>query len=209
LVLAVMLFGVCATARAASAQELAGTELSAAIPGIVLGSSSARMVRSEGFDPFVRGARFASCDPARGEYCAGTHVAGIDMNTFPRFKLNLDLPSHFTLEGHLWSMTHDEVNLEVRQAVLGTALRRQDGNRWYEVGFGMAERSEAKNETNDPRGVDGCQPGPIQPALLAGIGTAFAVGDHMWFDLRLRGGMAVGEGADVYHANLVVGFDWQ
>jgi hypothetical protein len=41
------------------------------------------------------------------------------------------------------------------------------------------------------------------------VGTWFGVGEHMYFDLRLRGGVSVGDaGADVYHANLVAAFLW-
>ena len=73
----------------------------------------------------------------------------------------------------------------------------------------MAERAEARNTTNDPRGAS-CSPGAPQPALLAGLGTWINAGDHMLFDRRLRGGVSVGDdGGDVYHANLVVGFLWQ
>jgi hypothetical protein len=195
--------------RTASAQEWVGTEVSASVPSVVLGSSAARFARVEGVDTFVRGASYAVCDPSRGEYCAGMHVTGVEMNTFPRLKLAVDLPANFTIEGHLWTMTHEEVNLELRQAIMGTTLRRSSDRGWFEVGVGMAERAEAKNTTNDPRGMD-CAPGAPQPAVLAGLGTDFWAGDHMQFDLRLRGGVSVGdEGGDVYHANLVVGFVWQ
>jgi hypothetical protein len=193
----------------ASAQEWVGTEVSATVPSVVLGSSAARFARVEGVDTFVRSAPFAVCDPSRGAYCAGMRVTGVEMNTFPRVKLALDLPEHFTIEGHLWTMTHEEVNRELRQAIMGTTLRRTSQRGWVEAGVGVAERAEAENTSNDPRAL-ACEPGAPEPAVLAGLGTWITAGDHMLFDLRLRGGVSVGdEGADVYHANLVVGFVWQ
>src|SRR5262249_14066317 len=160
---------------AASAQEWVGTEVSAAVPSVVLGSSSARLVRAEGVDAFVRGAPFAVCDPSRGAYCAGMSVTGIEMNTFPHLKLAVPLPANFSLEGHLWTMTHEEVNMTLRQAVFGSVLRHVEGNSWYELGAGFADRAEDRNETNDPRGAT-CHPGPLEPALLAGVGSGFTIG---------------------------------
>jgi hypothetical protein len=105
-------------------------------------------------------------------------------------------------------MTHQEVDLELRQAIMGTTIRRTSGHTWYELGAGVAERAENENLDHDPRGV-ACKPGAPQPAVLAGVGTWFGVGEHMYFDLRLRGGVSVGDaGADVYHANLVAAFLW-
>jgi hypothetical protein len=208
-VLGLFLVSTLGALRTASAQEWVGTEVSASVPSVVLGASAARFTHVEGVESFVRGAPYAVCDPSRGEYCAGMHVTGVEMNTFPRLKLALDLPESFTIEGHLWTMTHEEVNLELRQAIMGTTLRRTSDRGWAEIGVGMAERAEARNTANDPRGM-ACAPGAPEPALLAGLGTWFSAGDHMLFDLRLRGGVSVGDdGGDVYHANLVVGFLWQ
>jgi hypothetical protein len=199
-----------AAMRASSAQEWVGTEVSATVPAVVLGSSASRFAGAHGIglDSFVRGAPFTVCDPSRGNYCDGMSVSGVEMNTFPRFRLDIPLPASFSLQGHLWTMTHDEVDLELRQAIMGTTLRYSSGHSWYELGAGMAERAENQNVDHDPRGVD-CQPGTPQPAVLAGVGTWFAASEHTYFDLRLRGGVSVGdEGADVYHANLVAQFIW-
>jgi hypothetical protein len=197
--------------RASSAQEWVGTEVSATVPAVVLGSSASRFAGAHGLglESFVRGAPFAVCDPSRGNYCDGMRVSSVEMNTFPRLRLDIDLPADFSIQGHLWTMTHEEVDLELRQAIMGATLRRASGQSWVELGAGVAERAENENLDHDPRGVE-CQPGAPQPAVLAGVGTWFAAGAHAWFDLRLRGGVSVGdEGADVYHANLVAQFIWE
>jgi hypothetical protein len=199
-----------AALRASSAQEWVGTEVSATVPAVVLGSSASRFAGAHGFglESFVRGAPFAVCDPSRGNYCDGMHVSGVEMNTFPRFRLDIDLPASFSIQGHLWTMTHEQVDLELRQAIMGTTLRYAMGQSWYELGAGVAERAENQNLEHDPRGID-CQPGAPQPAVLAGVGAWFAASEHVYFDLRLRGGVSVGdEGADVYHANLVAQLIW-
>jgi hypothetical protein len=193
-------------AARASAQEWVGTEVSAAVPSVVIGSSSARMTRLEAIESFTRGPRFAVCDESQGGICNGVKVAGIEMNTFPRFRLQLDLPASFTVQGHLWAMSLEDESQTIRQAVVGSTLRHSGERNWYELGLGFAERAEERDTGDDFR-TGGCDPGPMKPALLAGVGTWVGIGDHMWLDLKLRGGASIDE--DVYHATFAVSFLWQ
>ncbi len=194
--------------RGASAQEWVGTEVSAAVPTVVMGSSAARMSSLGEVETMVRAPRFAVCDADGSEFCSGLHATGVAMNLYPHWKLHLNLPAHFSLQGHMWSMSHEAVDLTLRQAIVGTTLRHVSGRDWYELGVGMAERAEAEHTHGE--GAGGCDPGPVRPALLAGVGTWFNAGNHMFFDLRVSGGVDVGDASpDVFHANLVLAFLWQ
>ena len=201
-------------ARQASAQELVSAEVYSMLPALMVGSSAL------GFDrPSLaieaRAPRFAVCDPS-GDDCEDLHPYQIHMTIFPRWKLQLRLPRDFALHGHLWSMSHDEVDLSMRQAIVGGTVRKKWGPRWVELGAGFAQRAVAlrDNDATDGDASAGADTsgdvGRLGMALLAGAGVWLPAGEHMLFDLRLRGGLGVGErGEGVYSANLVVAFTWQ
>jgi hypothetical protein len=189
----------------ASAQEWVGTEVSAVLPAVVLGSSASGATHYQSNEIVLRGPRFAVCDPFAAD-CRGLYSQQIDMNTSPRFELRVPLPASLSLRGHLWTVLDEDVDVSTRQGIVGTTLRHERGGDWFELGAGMAREVRQVHDAFGDVDVEG----PQMLAVLAGVGTAVQVGQHMMFDLRLRGGLSVGDGAgDIYHCTLGVGFLWQ
>jgi hypothetical protein len=201
-----------AFASPASAQELVGAELSATVPTVVMGSSAARMARIGEPVVTLRGPRWAVCDPS-GNDCYGLRPHTIFMNVFPHWSLHVNLPHNFAVHGHLWTMSHDAVDVSLKQAIVGPTLRHKSHGRWIEVGFGFAERAVAQSDEEQLKSAvaDGAGAvGRLGAALIGGLGMWVDAGEHMVFDFRLRGGMGVGDrGEGIYHANFVVAFAWR
>jgi hypothetical protein len=191
----------------ASAQEWVGTEVSAAVPGVVMGSNAARLARFDGrLEVYERGAAYAVCDSSEHQYCRGLTMPVISMNTMPNIQLRIPLPNQLSIQGHLWSMLLEDPHYTVRQAMVGPTLRRSGANHWYELGVGMAEHGEA-HEVGAP-----ADPHPVAAAALGGAGYWKDLGDDIEFDVRLRGGIAFdddGMSPAVYHLNLVAAIVWQ
>jgi hypothetical protein len=184
--------------------------MSATVPRLVLGSSWARLTRADSAETFVRGPRFVVCDATGKGYCRGMRPAGVEMNTFPHIKLELDLPRRFSIQGELWSTLHEHVDWTLQQTIVGPTLRRTNGVSWAEIGIGMASNAKDRSAGFGQGMAHSCGTGELEPALLAGVGTGLNVGGHVLFDVRLSGGVDVGDTrTDVYHANLVVAFKWQ
>ena len=200
LVAVVTFVGLGVGARGASAQA------------VILGSSAVGRLGEQSLEPRVRvplerAPRFATCDDAAG--CKGLHPYHIDMEVFPHWELRVPLPVGFMLTNHNWTMEHDSVALSLRQARGGGTLRYQRGDDWWlELGGALAEQSVSRPVVSDV--LASGDVGRMLPALLAGAGGWVHLGAHADLDVRLRGGMSVGDGGDsVYHANLVLAFEWQ
>jgi hypothetical protein len=160
-----------------------------------------------------RAPAWAVCDPS-GSDCPGLYPYTIKMNVFANWDLRVPLPAGFLLTNHNWTMTHDAADLSIRQAIVGGTLRMQGRDRWVELGVGVAEQSRVRPELDlgaEYSGADaGGNVGRIGAALLAGVGGWIQLNPHIELDLRLRGGLGVGELAShVYHCNFVIAFNWR
>ncbi len=214
----------------AAAQDAPGPPVGAVLPAAAFGSTVAAMIglqsRAGGEAPerrAITGTAWLICDPA-AEDCAGLEPHAISMQTMPRWDLRISLPRDFELRGHMWTMTHEDVDVSMRQAIVGGTLRHRAAGRWAEIGVGFAERAiDAGDEYEGKRrgpfdddageGRSAVARAAIErlgPALLAGVGVSIVAGRHARFDLRLRGGLGVGDGAEgVYHCHLGVAFVWR
>jgi hypothetical protein len=152
-------------------------------------------------------APWAICGPGGGG-CRDLEPPQIHMNVCPKLKLQIPLPHGFKVVSHMWTLEHDDMNLSLRQSIVGASLRKKLDRHWLELGLGFAQGSRAESVNERADASDSV--GRMGLALLAGTGTGIAAGDHMHFDLRLRGGMGVGRyGEGVFHAHLVVAFSWR
>jgi hypothetical protein len=197
-VLVVLLGALLAHARAASAQELLGSA-----------AASSAASRALALPDTLRAPVFATC-ASEGD-CQDLHPYVIHMEVFPHWDFRVPLPEGFMLTNHNWTMEHDAVNLSVRQAIIGGTLRFQHGDAWWiELGAAGAEASISHPDAVDADGaLAGNDVGRIGLAGLAGVGGWIPLGEHMELDLRLRGGVGVGEaGGGIYHVKLVVALAW-
>jgi hypothetical protein len=194
---------------------LAGTRLASA-QAVILGSSAigrigqtASLVQHSSRFTVERAPRFAVCEPSGGD-CHGLHAYQIKMEVFPHWEFRVPLPVGFMLTNHNWTMEHDSVDLSLRQAMVGGTLRYQHRDDfWLELGGALAEQSVSHPVVSDV--LASGDVGRMLPAVLGGVGGWIHLSAHADLDLRLRAGMSVGEdgGASVYHANLVLAFEWQ
>ncbi len=189
---------------------LGGANIASA-QAVILGSTGVAQLHLEQPTPgrTLRAPRFAVCDP-KGDDCRGLHPYQIKMEIFPHWELRVPLPAGFMLTNHNWTMEHDAVDLSLRQAMIGGTVRYQHSDLfWTELGTAMAERSLSRPEESDL--LASGDVGHMGIALLAGAGGWIHLSEHMELDLRLRGGVSLGDdrATRVYHANLVVSFGWR
>ena len=195
--------------------SLAGLRTASA-QAVILGSSAVGRIgltSSLELDPprrltLLRAPRFATCDDAGGG-CRGLHAYKIEMEVFPHWEFRVPLPAGFMLTNHNWTMEHDDVDLSLRQAMIGGTLRYQHGDEfWLEAGGALAEQSISRPVESAL--LASGDVGRMLPALLAGVGGWIPVGRHSELDLRLRAGASLGDDrlARVYHVNFVLAYNW-
>ena len=194
LVLALLTFG---GARIASAQV------------VILSSTAVGHMKLEtrSRDLTLRAPGFAVCAEDGSDFCRGLHPYKIEMDVYPHWEFRVPLPEGFMLTNHNWTMEHDAADLSLRQAMVGGTVRYQPGQLyWLELGAALAEQSISHPEATELFASGDV--GHLGPAALAGVGGWIHLGSHAELDLRLRGGVSLGDddASRVYYTNLVVSF---
>jgi hypothetical protein len=186
------------TPRLADAQERERlrAEVSSQEMAEVMGSSLAHMTSL-----FWQRTPHLVCDPSTNQGCSATTFLAADL--VPRFRLHWDLPSNFSLHVHSWAAPNAGPYRTRARYMAGGTVRRTVSLSWYELGFGLAKREDPESAGNLGLGLE---TGGFTPALLAGVGRRLNIGNRVWLNLSLRGGVDAGEmPPEVYHADFVIG----
>jgi hypothetical protein len=205
-----------AVAAALVALPLARATEPGGLPAALSGTSITTMQQRSTTALVISDAPWLSCNDA--QIPCGKRSSSIAMETSPKFDLDIQLPNRLELSGYLWTMTLDNAEIYLRQAIGGPVLRQYiDDDSFVELGAGLAQRyvsAEPDDEltlmTLGDRLDESDDPTRIGAALMGSAGTTLFANDFMVVDAKIRSGVGVGDGgAGIFHGHLVFAVTWR